>query len=72
MMIRMSFFLCLIGLPISGLAHHAVGGSYDTSTLIELEGQVTDILWRNPHVQASMRVVGGNGEAVEWRWPQPR
>ncbi len=66
MMIRMSFFLCLIGLPISGLAHHAVGGSYDTSTLIELEGEVTDILWRNPHVQASMRVVDGSGEAVEW------
>ena len=66
MMIRVIFLLSLVGLPIAALAHHAVAGSYDTSTLIELEGEVTDILWRNPHVQASMRVVDDNGEAFEW------
>lgn len=66
MTIRAIFLLNLVGFPVAGLAHHAVAGSYDTSTLIELEGEVTDILWRNPHVQASIRVVDDNGEEVEW------
>ncbi len=66
MMIRAIFLLSLVGFPIAGLAHHAVAGNYDTSTVIELEGEVTDVLWRNPHVQASMRVVDEDGNAQIW------
>ncbi len=66
MLIRTGILLGIAGCPIKGLAHHAVAGNYDTSTLIELEGEVTDILWRNPHVQASMRVVDENGNENVW------
>ena len=66
MTIRASILLSLFAFPIASLAHHAVAGNYDTSTVIELEGEVTDVLWRNPHVQASMRVVDGNGDEQVW------
>ena len=66
MIIRRVFFISLLGLPIASGAHHAVSGNYDTATVIELEGEVTDLLWRNPHVQVSMRVIDENGIAQDW------
>ena len=41
-------------------------GNYDTSNRIEVEGEVTDILWRNPHVQLSMTVIDENGNPQQW------
>ena len=67
MFIRRVFVLCLFGLPVMGGAHHAVSGNYDTSRVIELEGEVTDILWRNPHVQVSLRVMDGSGNPQDWQ-----
>jgi len=66
MIMQRVFFLSLLGLPIAGGAHHAVSGNYDTANVIEVEGEVTDILWRNPHVQVSMRVIDENGSAQDW------
>ena len=66
MIIRKVFFLSLLGAPIASDAHHAVSGNYDSSTVIEVEGEVTDLLWRNPHVQVSMRVIDENGIAQDW------
>jgi len=63
---RSVLILGLLGLPIAGSAHHAVAGNYDTSRVVEVEGEVTDILWRNPHVQVSMRVLDENGVAQDW------
>ena len=56
------FVLALVSLGAS--AHHAIGGNYVANSVIELEGEVTEILWRNPHVQVAMRRIG--------RWRQPR
>jgi len=47
-------------------AHHAVAGSYDQSQMIELDGRVTEILWRNPHVQLSIAVTTDAGSTEEW------
>lgn len=66
MIFRRLFILCLVGLPVAGNAHHAIAGNYDSATIIELEGEVTDVLWRNPHVQMSLRVIGEDGEAQDW------
>ena len=66
MIILRAFLLSLLGLPIASDAHHAVSGNYDSSTVIEVEGEVTDLLWRNPHVQVSMRVIDENGNAQDW------
>ncbi len=43
-------------------AHHSFFGRFDTQRLVELEGEVTDILWRNPHAYFSVRA---DGEAWE-------
>jgi len=56
---------CLL-LSWPAMAHHAIGGNYDAMNVIELEGEVTAILWRNPHVQVTMRVTGEDGEAQSW------
>ena len=66
MMIRRVFLLGFLGLPLAADAHHAIAGNYDAATVIELQGEVTDVLWRNPHVQLSLRVTGENGEAQDW------
>ena len=60
------FFLGLFGLPTASGAHHAVAGNYDTARVIEVEGEVTDILWRNPHVQVSMRQIDETGNRQDW------
>ena len=63
---RSFFVLALIVVPIVSVAHHAVGGNYDAQTIIEVDGEVTSVLWRNPHVQVSMRSVDENGVVLDW------
>ena len=66
MIISRLFVLSLVGLPVAGSAHHAIAGNYDAATVIEVEGEVTDVLWRNPHVQMSLRVIAEDGEVQDW------
>jgi hypothetical protein len=58
--------LALLTAPLCASAHHAVAGSYDQSQMVELEGRVTDVLWRNPHVQLSIEIIDDEGNAEEW------
>ncbi len=46
-------------------AHHAEVG-IDTSTLVELEGTVTEFSWRNPHVYIRVDTRDEDGESDEW------
>ncbi len=48
-------------------AHHSVAAWFDTTvTLTELEGEVTQMRWQNPHVVFTMRVASEGGEAQLW------
>lgn len=58
--------LLLCAVPAVATAHHAVAGSYDQSQTIELEGRVTNVLWRNPHIQLSIAVTDGDGNVQQW------
>ena len=54
-------------LPVS--AHHGPPSNealYFADELIEIEGQLTEVLWRNPHVRARVRVTGDDGRQVTW------
>jgi len=64
--VRKIFFVVLFGVPIVAIGHHAIAGRYDATTIIEVEGEVTSLLWRNPHVQVSMRVIGESGDVQDW------
>jgi hypothetical protein len=45
-------------LPAAAAAHHSFFGRFDTRTLVEVTGEVTEVLWRNPHAYFSLRADG--------------
>ena len=47
-------------------AHHSVSAWFDRDEVIELEGEVTEVLWQNPHVKFFMRAPGSDGEGTLW------
>src|SRR5687768_10810959 len=47
-----------LALPSAAAAHHSFFGRFNTLTLVELEGEVTEVLWRNPHAYFSVRADG--------------
>ena len=50
-------------------AHHgslANSALYDSGELIVLEGEITEVLWRNPHARAHLSVVDENGAETVW------
>jgi hypothetical protein len=46
-------------------AHHAITAKFDTNKRVELEGIVTYVDWRNPHVHVFMNVMNGQ-ETLNW------
>jgi hypothetical protein len=50
--------LILTALSSTAAAHHSFFGRFDTQKLVELEGEVMDLLWRNPHAYLSVRADG--------------
>ena len=48
-----------------GYAHHSPS-NYDLSQVIEIEGQITRVLWRNPHVRIWVMPVGETDEDAVW------
>jgi hypothetical protein len=64
-------FSLFAGLAASSLtlAHHGAvtqPSLYLTDNFVELQGEIVDVLWRNPHTRAHMRVVDDNGEEQLW------
>ena len=53
-----------LGAVSTASAHHSVSAWFDTTTMTEVEGVVTDFRWQNPHVVFTMRVPGEQGEAL--------
>lgn len=43
-------------------AHHASAPFYDSSREIEVEGEITEVLWQNPHIRFTLR----DDEGREW------
>ncbi len=65
-MIRIS--LLLIGLlqGCDAAAHHASAGIYDGNSFGEIEGRISSIFWRNPHVRLDITRIGENGSEEIW------
>ena len=66
MKVRLSTVL-LLSLPVVASAHHSVAAFYDRSAQAEIEGVVTSVFWRNPHVGITLMVENEQGEAEEWQ-----
>ena len=52
-------------LPVAIYAHHA-RFEYDDSDLVEVQGTVTSVFWRNSHVRFVLSAVGENGDGELW------
>ncbi len=62
---RILVFVSLL-FPLVSVAHHNVAGRYDADSVIEVEGVVTETIWRNPHVQITMRATDDSGNEQIW------
>lgn len=51
--------------PFLSTAHHSLL-VYDTAEIVEIEGELVDFFWRNPHVRFSVRVVDEAGDGQLW------
>jgi len=60
-----AFSLLLSATPL--VAHHNIAQLYDTDTPVPLNGVVTAVEWRNPHVFVFVDVKGEAGSLVNWK-----
>ena len=63
--IRSSVALLLALLPITASAHHSVAALFDRAAIIEAEGEITRVFWRNPHVQLWITDANGKNWQLE-------
>jgi len=64
--IRISLLVAGLLGTCCALAHHAATGRYDRNLIGEIEGEVSSIFWRNPHVRLDITRVGENGAEETW------
>jgi len=55
----------LAAVPAFAIAHHS-NAEYERSTVHEIEGELIDVRWRNPHVQFTVRAPGDDGQLHDW------
>jgi len=55
----------VLSAPTVVSAHHSIF-PYDMATFVELEGLITDVRWRNPHIRLTIAAENGAGETIEW------
>lgn len=58
--------LAFLAFSAQVLAHHSATAFFDQNTIVEVEGTVTDIYWRNPHVSFTLDVANAEGIIEEW------
>ena len=61
-----ALLISLLLLPLAASGHHAGAATYDPTASTEVEGVVTRIFWRNPHVHFDIRVTQSNGDTEQW------
>jgi hypothetical protein len=66
-MLRTALFVSTVILPLLTNGHHSSAGLFDHDNMVEIEGVITSVRWRNPHPEYTAAVADENGETVEWR-----
>ena len=56
----------LLLLPATAMTHHSVAANFDEQIALELEGEITRVFWRNPHVRFTIRVEDEQGREILW------
>ena len=65
--------LVLVGGANRALAHHSFSAEYDSSQKVEIQGTVTEFVWRNPHSFVYVDVKQADGQTVRYlvEWASP-
>ncbi len=64
----LTFIVSLI-LPMTAVGHHGSNSNPDlylAENLLELEGEITGVFWRNPHPRLMLTVMGDDGVETDW------
>ena len=64
--IRAALVLAMTAIGGAAVAHHSAHITYDMDTVIEIQGEITGVTWRNPHVRFTLGSVDEDNELVTW------
>ena len=59
------YTIAIIAFPLTGYAHHSMA-IYDSSQQISIEGTVSRVVWRNPHVYIHLSETSESDQIVSW------
>ncbi len=62
---RVTASLLLVVFAPVVLGHHSITGTFDATQLVEIEGTITRVLWRNPHIRLTVRT-DDQGQETDW------
>jgi len=54
----------------AAFAHHSQA-EFDSKSTVEVNGTLTELVWKSPHAWIYMNVVGEDGEVVNWSFELP-
>jgi hypothetical protein len=60
-----SFFFLIFVSP-GAFGHHSFAATFASDVIVELEGEVTAVRWRNPHVGFTLKIVDSSGAEALW------
>ncbi|MDE0006042.1 MAG: DUF6152 family protein [Rhodospirillaceae bacterium] len=60
-----AFALAAFAAPFA-CAHHSIAVTFNLDEIVEIEGEITRVLWRNPHVRLNVRSMNDEGHATDW------
>ena len=59
-------FITLVFLSPGAFGHHSFAATFASDVIVELEGEVTAVRWRNPHVGFTLKTVDSSGAETLW------
>jgi hypothetical protein len=64
--IRIGALLGALLLPYAAFGHHSFATTFNPDVIDELEGEIIEVRWRNPHVNFTLKTVDDSGAEVLW------
>ncbi len=73
MVLRMKVLIAFVSMLLANeaVAHHNMTALFDFNDRVTLEGTLTKIDWRNPHIYLAMEVKGAGGAMETWQIEGP-
>ena len=66
-MVRMIAPCGAVAFAATAVAHHSPNVHFDRNDVVEIEGVLTEVEWRNPHIQLTITTHDESGNEVAWQ-----